>query len=41
LLRDLLGDLNRIQQQLAAGGLIDLDWMRTDSNPSTRQLYRN
>ncbi|MCL4204348.1 MAG: TolC family protein [Pirellulaceae bacterium] len=40
LLRDVLDDLNRIQQQLAAGGLIDLDWMRTDSNPTTRQLYQ-
>ena len=38
-LRDALADLQAAEQQLAAGGLIDLDWMRTDSNPITRQWY--
>jgi hypothetical protein len=39
-LRDALADLQRAEQQLAAGGLIDLDWMRTDTNPITRRWYR-
>jgi hypothetical protein len=38
--RDALSDLNRAVQQLSTGGLIELDWMRTDTNPTTRQVYR-
>ncbi len=38
--RDALGDVERAEQQLTAEGLIELEWMRTDTNPITRQLYR-
>lgn len=40
LLRDSLSDTQQIQDQLARGGMIELDWVRTDSNPATRDLYR-
>jgi hypothetical protein len=40
LLRDSLADIDRIQAELQAGGVIDLEWMRTDANPTTVQMFR-
>jgi len=39
-LRDSVLDTQRVRQQIAAGGIVDIDWMRIDSNPWTRDLYR-
>ncbi len=39
-LRDSVIDTRRVRQQITAGGIVEIDWMRIDSNPWTRDLYR-
>lgn len=39
-LRDSIYDTRRVRQQITAGGVVDVDWMRIDSNPWTRDLHR-
>jgi hypothetical protein len=38
-LRDAVADTDRLKQSLQRGGEIDIDWLRTDTNPRTRALY--
>ncbi len=39
LLRDSLKDISRLHEEMARGTVVNIDWMRTDSNPSTRDAY--
>jgi hypothetical protein len=39
LLRDVLEDIQRLRVELARGGVVNIDWMRTDSNPSAQDIH--
>ncbi len=40
LLRDAIEDLERLRVELAGATVLNIDWMQTDSNPSTQKAYR-
>jgi hypothetical protein len=40
LLRDTIDDIDRLKQELAAPGVLNVEWMRSDPNPATRDLYQ-
>ncbi len=40
LLRDSIQDIDRLRAELAGATVVNIDWMRTDSNPSTQGAYQ-